>query len=229
MVGAVRARARVEQNVRRLHVAVHETARVGCVQRARHLREQSRRVGRIEPAALQPVSQVAPLDVAHGDEEEVVRGPRLVDRDDVRVVDRGGQLRLAQEAVAERRVLGDPGGEQLQRNAPLQPQILGQVDDPHAADAQQGFDPVAGQFGADPRVVAHLHVRTFFFGPLPDDRTLGRSCTSPALQGCYRRATRSGARVGRRSSLAGDETYRFAAYRPSSYLRFSASLRTCSA
>ena len=37
------------------------------------------------------------------------------------LVDRRGQLRLAQEAVAERFVLGESGSQQLQRDAPLEP------------------------------------------------------------------------------------------------------------
>ena len=170
MVGAVRAGARVEQHVRGLHVAMHETARMGGIQGARHLRDDAGRVRRVQTAALQALLQVTPLDVAHGDEEEVLGRPGLVDRDDVRMVDRGGQLRLAQEAVTERLVLGEAGGQQLERNPPLEPQILGQVDDAHAAEAQQRLDPVAGELGADPQVVAHLHVRILAFGAQGNDK-----------------------------------------------------------
>ena len=67
--------------------------------------------------------------------------------------------RLAQEPLAERLVLGQLRREQLERDLPLQPQVLGQVDDAHPAPAEQRLDPVAGELGADPRVVAHLHVR----------------------------------------------------------------------
>ena len=58
------------------------------------------------------------------------------------------------------------GSEQLEGDLPLEPQILGQVHDAHATEAQQRLDPVAGEFGADPRVVAHLHVRILAFGGL---------------------------------------------------------------
>ena len=166
VVGAVGAGARVEQHVGGLHVAMHEAARVGRIQGARHLREDADRVRRVQTAALQTLLEVTPLDVAHGDEEDVLGRPGLVDRDDVRMVDRRSQLRLAQEAVAERLVLGEARSEQLERDLPLEPQILGQVDDAHAAQAQQRLDPVAGELGADPRVVAHLHVRILAFGTL---------------------------------------------------------------
>ncbi len=107
MVGAVGAGARVEQDVGRLHVPVDEAARVGRVERARHLGEDPDRLPRLEPAVPQPLLEVAALDVAHGDEEQLAGLTGFVDRDDVGVVDRGGELRLAQEALAEALVLGE--------------------------------------------------------------------------------------------------------------------------
>ena len=78
VVGAVGAGADVEQHVGGLHVAMDETARVSRIQSARQLREDSDRVRRVEPAVSETLVQVAPLDVAHGDEEEIVgrRRPR---------------------------------------------------------------------------------------------------------------------------------------------------------
>ena len=171
VVGAVGAGARVEEHVGGLHIPVHETARMGRIQGACQLCEDADCVRRVQTAALQALVQVTPLDVAHGDEEEIVGRPSLIDRDDVRMVDRRGQLRLVQEAVTERFVHGEAGGQQLQRDAPLEPQILGQVDDAHATPAQQGLDPIAGELGADPRVLAHLHVRILAFGDLQNDKT----------------------------------------------------------
>ena len=71
VVGAVRPRARVEEHVRGLHVAVHETARMCGVERARDLRDDADRVRRVEAAALEARFQVASLDVAHRDEEQL--------------------------------------------------------------------------------------------------------------------------------------------------------------
>ena len=176
VVGAVGSSAGVEQHVGGLHVAMHETARMGRIQGARNLCEDADRVRGVKGAALHALLQVAPLHVAHGDIEEILRRPGLVDRNDVRMVDRRGKLRFAQEAVTEGVVLGKARGKKLEGHPPLEPQIFSQVDDAHAAEAQQRLDPVAGELGADPRVVAHLHVRILAFGALPERYGDSRGC-----------------------------------------------------
>ena len=60
MVRAVGPGARVEEDVGGLHVAMHETARVGRIQGARDLREDSDRVRRVERAVLEALFQVSP-------------------------------------------------------------------------------------------------------------------------------------------------------------------------
>jgi hypothetical protein len=187
VVGAVGAGARVEEHVGRLHVAMHQAARMGRIEGARHLGEDPDRLVRIEAAPLQSLLQVATFDVAHGDEQEVLSRPGLVDGDDVGMVDRGGELRLAKEAVTERLVLGEAGSEQLERDPPLEPQVLGQIDDAHAAEAEQRLDPVAGELGADPGVVGHVHVRILTSrGTAGTIGRLARMCNAPALQDRFR-------------------------------------------
>ena len=59
VVGAVRAGAGVEQDVRRLDVPVHQPARVRGVEGAGDLREDAGRLRQLQPAAPQPLLQVA--------------------------------------------------------------------------------------------------------------------------------------------------------------------------
>ena len=65
------------------------------------------------------------------------------------MVDRGGEPRLAQEALAEALVLGELGSEHLERDLAPERTVLGPVDDAHPAPPEQGLDPVAGELGAD--------------------------------------------------------------------------------
>ena len=84
------------------------------------------------------------------------------------MIDRRGELRLAEEAVAEGVVLCETSSEQLECHPPLQTEVLGEIHDAHPAPAEQRLDPVAGELGADPRVAAYLHVRILTFRDVPE-------------------------------------------------------------
>jgi len=94
-VGQVRVLLLVEQHVRGLDVAVDETFGVGGVERIRHLGEDGKRSGGLQPSLLsdQPL-QVPAFDEAHDDEHLTVHFARVVDRHDRRMLERGGQLGL---------------------------------------------------------------------------------------------------------------------------------------
>ena len=77
--------------------------------------------------------QVGALDVAHRDEEAPVCLAGFVDRDDVRVVERGGELGLGQEPSPEVAVLSQFGGKELQGHLAAEPRVLCQLDDAHPA------------------------------------------------------------------------------------------------
>ncbi len=111
----------VEEDVRRLHVPVHEAPPVGGVERTRHLgQDRQRPLGRERALALENALQVAPLHVAHREVELPVAVAGLVDRDHVRMVERRREARLAQEATPEVVVLGELGGDQLERHWPFE-------------------------------------------------------------------------------------------------------------
>ena len=107
------------------------------------------------PASRIDLLQVGALDVAHRDEQDAVGLVRVVDRHDVRVVDRSGELRFAEEPVAEPLAVRELGREQLERHLASEPDVLGEVDHAHAAPPDHALDPVATELGPDPRVLGH--------------------------------------------------------------------------
>ena len=97
--------------------------------------------------ALDAFLQRLPLDERHDIVEDAVDGTGIEDRENVRVRQLGGDLDFAEEAV------GAEGGAHLAAHhldgdlaAVLE--ILGQVDDRHAALAEGALDPVAAGEGA---------------------------------------------------------------------------------
>jgi hypothetical protein len=152
MVAALVARRGRDQHVRGLDVPVHEPASVRRIERARYLRDERKRLRGGKRPIPEQLLEVLPLDVAHRNEDAPVGLARLVDRDDVRVVERGRELRLGQQPLAEALVLGEARREQLERHLPLQPPILGELDDPHAAATEHVLDPVAQKLGTNGQI-----------------------------------------------------------------------------
>ena len=84
--------------------------------------------------------QVGARHVAHDEVELAVGLARPVDRHDVRMIDQRGEPRLALEALAERRIGGAIGGDQLERDGPPEVELDRPVDDAHAAATRDRFD-----------------------------------------------------------------------------------------
>ncbi len=64
------------------------------------------------------------------------------------MIERGREPGLADEPLAEALVLGELRREHLERDLALEPIVLGEVHDAHAAPPQRPFDAVAGDDGA---------------------------------------------------------------------------------
>ena len=162
-----------EQDVGRLDVAVDEPAAMSHVEGTCHLRQDRERQARLEGSvALEPLAQVGPVHVAHRDVENAVGLARVEDRDHVRVVELCDDLRFTQEALAEALVLGQLGGQQLQRRLSMQPLVLGQIHDAHTALADDRLDPVASEHGPDQGIRPQRHEVSLRAGP-------GEGKTSP--------------------------------------------------
>ena len=193
-----------EQDVRRGDVAMDEPRGVRGVERGGHLLGDRHRARGLEdrPAA-QDGAQVRAVDVAHDEIEHLVLLTRVVDVDDVRVVHRGRHARLADEALAELRVVGELRGDHLDGDAALERQLRRLVDDAHPAMRGEPLQTAATERVADT-------------GHPPEDRAVrprgtptaaGRRGAGPAPVPAARAARRrtrpsAGRRSGRRAGAA---------------------------
>src|SRR5439155_21589927 len=97
--------------------------------------------------------QASPVEVLHRDVVGAFGLAAVVDRDDVRVREAGGVLRLAAEALDELLVVRVPVVQDLDRDPPAELLVLGEVDVGHPARAQLANDSVpAVEEGVDERV-----------------------------------------------------------------------------
>ena len=143
------AGARLEQDVVRLHVAVHDAASVRVGERPRHLAQHARRVGRRERAArAESLAERLALHVAHDEEDEAARLADAMDRDDVRVREAGRRARLAQESLARLGGAREVRRQDLDGDVAIELHVAREVDDAHAAAAELALERVlAGQGG----------------------------------------------------------------------------------
>ncbi len=159
------------QDVSGLDVSMHEPSPVCGVERARHLREDLHRPFRVKrPVLLEEDAQVTAGDPAHGDEEEASSLAGLVDRHDVRVVDQCSEAGFPLEPRTELLVGCEAGRENLERDRTPEAELLGSVDDTHAAPPDECIDAVSGELAADRQVSSH-------------DAPCSRSTTATATQG----------------------------------------------
>ncbi len=122
-----------------------QTLGVCCVQRISDLgRDRDRPPARDVPLAAQHRLEVHAVDEPHRDEQAAVRLARVVDRNDVRVVEACGEARLAQETLAEALVVRELLDEQLEGDGALEAHVLRPVDLAHATASDESADLVAG-------------------------------------------------------------------------------------
>jgi hypothetical protein len=155
-----------EQDVLRLHVAVDHAPAVGVGQGGRHVAGDAGRVLERQLAfAVQPRAQRLALDVRHHVVENAPLPARVVERQDVRMAELGGDLDLAQEALGahlERQL----GPQHLDGHLAAVLPVRREVDDRHtpgteflldlvavAEDALDGLDAVGGHEEASPSMM----------------------------------------------------------------------------
>jgi hypothetical protein len=152
-VGQVRVAVGREEHVRGLDVAVHEPVCVRRVQRRRHLDDDPRHTLRLEPLLLeQGRAQVRAGHEPHRDVEDPVLLPGRMDREHVRVIERGRELGLGHEPAPEPLVLREVLRQHLQRDRAIERQIGRAIDDAHPTAADTAVDAIAREHLCDQRV-----------------------------------------------------------------------------
>jgi hypothetical protein len=119
--------------------------------------DRDRALGSDRSFAAAERPEVGALDEPHGDVDLAVGLTGLVHGDDVRVVDRRGEPRLARDAIAKGLVAGESWREDLERDGPVEPHVVRAVDPARPAAAHELLDPIPGNLGGREGVVARRH------------------------------------------------------------------------
>src|SRR5439155_8904821 len=126
------------------HVAMDDPALVGGVEGPGRLRGDPCRLARRQrPAPLDDRGEVLAVDQLHDDERPGGVLPVVVDRDDVRVVQRRRGLGFVAEPRAEVRVATVLRAEDLDGDVSVQLVVMAAIDPGHPALAEQLREPVA--------------------------------------------------------------------------------------
>ena len=130
----------LEQDVLRLHVAVHDPAFVRVAERVEHLASDTHGLGeRKGPFAHELHAQRFPSHERHGVPEQVAAAAGSQHRHDVRVLQVRDHLDLAPESLGAR-ARGPFGVEHLDHDLPLQRSFAGKKHACHAAAAEFPLD-----------------------------------------------------------------------------------------
>ncbi len=154
---------------------MNHAALVRVVERVRHLaRDLQSVLERQLLVALQPVAQRLALHVGHDVVQDACGFAGVVDGDDVGVIERGGDLDLAQEPLgAECR--GELGSHDFDGYLAAVLQVLGEMDDGHPPRAERALQAVAvGDGLGEALVVGRKHVLNM----RPDEPPTSRSNSS---------------------------------------------------
>ena len=138
----------LDQNVRGLDVAVHQSHRVRGVERVSDLVDQTGDPNRLEPLLIgDDRREVFVPDQPHRDEQEPALLADSQHGYDVWMLDRGRELRLAQEPRPELRFRRELRSDHLQCDGPLRPELRGAIYDAHPPAAELIPDHVTGKDG----------------------------------------------------------------------------------
>jgi len=136
-----------DEDVRRLDVAVDDAAGVRGVETVGDLDAEIEHAVERQRSARDLLLQRVAVEQLHHDELLALVLADVVNRADVRVVERRGHARLASEPIERLRVGGEIRGQELQRDLAAQADVFGAVHHAHAARAEPLQDLVVTDQG----------------------------------------------------------------------------------
>jgi hypothetical protein len=128
---------------------VHDPGGVSSGERIGDLCEEASDLGHRQWSAGKASGQRFALVMRHRDERLAGEVADLVDRSDVRVIERAGRARLSQQAGSGVGMAGGLRREELERDPAVEVRIFGQINSTHAARADVAEDPVVRDGSAD--------------------------------------------------------------------------------
>ena len=127
----------VDEDICRLNVAVDDPFVVGVLERIANLWDDNQRFGGREFGGLFHLAQVHAVHIFHDEIEQAIGFAKLVDGDDVGVVQLGQCAGFAQEPLGKFRVAAQLRRQDLQGNDPVELFLPSLVHRAHAAHGEQ--------------------------------------------------------------------------------------------
>jgi hypothetical protein len=144
---------------------------VRAIERIRDLATEPEHVGRGQRAAGQPLGQRFALDQLHDQIVDVPITADVVEGADVGVVEARRHARLALETRTHIGLLGELGGQDLDRHVTAEPGVPRPVDLAHPPRAERGDDLVRAETGAS----SELHPNILHQAAATDEGRRNRS------------------------------------------------------
>src|SRR5436190_1747933 len=141
------------ENVRRLDIAMNDAFGMRRINRIRDFNSEIQRFLDAQRTAIVPVFQCLSIEVFHHNERTAVVLTDIVDRANLRMIERRGRTRLDSKSFERLRILGTLLRQELHRNRTAEADILRFIDNTHASGAEMFKDFVVRNGLADHRAL----------------------------------------------------------------------------
>ena len=140
-----------EKDIRRLHVAVHDSFRVSRIEAIRNLNPDLQEFGHLDGLALNAMLERPPLEELHGDKRPALEFADIVNRTDIGVVESGRGARFAAKPLVSLGIVRNVVRQEFQRNTAAEARVFGFVHDAHTSTAQFFQNAIVGNGAAKNR------------------------------------------------------------------------------